>query len=136
MLFAAIPPTPDLNVPFGNSQLMNQLTPDQMNQLAHFIPSMARAVQQAEGDPTGNMGVRSIKNPKKPKDILLNSIANNYARWQTNQPPAPWLSQVPNEMFVDFMQRRWAPIGAKNDPTNLNKNWAPNVKQILGDKAF
>jgi len=25
------------------------------------------------------------------------------------------------------MQKRWAPIGAENDPKGLNKNWTKNV---------
>jgi len=30
--------------------------------------------------------------------------------------------------YVDFMHRRWAPIGAENDKKGLNKNWAKNVR--------
>jgi hypothetical protein len=29
--------------------------------------------------------------------------------------------------FVKFWAKRWAPQGAKNDPTNLNRFWASNV---------
>ncbi len=29
--------------------------------------------------------------------------------------------------FVYFWAQRWAPQGAANDPTNLNKNWPKNV---------
>lgn len=29
------------------------------------------------------------------------------------------------------MANRWAPVGAKNDPTNLNKNWPGNVRDKL-----
>lgn len=31
-------------------------------------------------------------------------------------------------LFVDFWADRWAPVGAKNDPTALNKNWPDNLK--------
>lgn len=31
--------------------------------------------------------------------------------------------------FVEFMGRRWAPVGAENDPHNLNANWTGNVKR-------
>lgn len=29
--------------------------------------------------------------------------------------------------FVSFWASRWAPVGAENDPTALNKNWPTNV---------
>lgn len=30
--------------------------------------------------------------------------------------------------FITFLARRYAPIGAANDPTGLNKNWIKNVR--------
>lgn len=32
--------------------------------------------------------------------------------------------------FVVFWGARWAPVGAKNDPTNLNANWVSNVFKL------
>ncbi len=32
--------------------------------------------------------------------------------------------------FVAFWGQRWAPQGAKNDPTNLNQNWPVNVTRL------
>ncbi len=29
--------------------------------------------------------------------------------------------------FIAFLGARWAPVGAQNDPTNLNANWVKNV---------
>jgi hypothetical protein len=34
------------------------------------------------------------------------------------------------EAFVAFWAARWAPQGVKNDPQNLNANWAANVDQL------
>ena len=31
--------------------------------------------------------------------------------------------------FLNLLASRWAPIGAENDPTNLNANWKHNVAQ-------
>jgi len=58
----------------------------------------------------------------------MNSIYNNYVRWRESS------GSESNNVgeFVDFMQKRWAPIGVKNDPKGLNKNWSGNVKSILG----
>lgn len=33
--------------------------------------------------------------------------------------------------FVTFLRSRYAPMGAKNDPENLNRNWIRNVKYWL-----
>ena len=30
--------------------------------------------------------------------------------------------------FISYLASKYAPIGVKNDPTGLNKNWGPNVK--------
>jgi hypothetical protein len=32
--------------------------------------------------------------------------------------------------FIEYFGNVWAPIGAENDPTNLNKNWIGNVKKF------
>lgn len=32
--------------------------------------------------------------------------------------------------FVSYLGSIWAPIGVDNDPTNLNKNWVPNVLKL------
>ena len=84
-----------------------------------LIPYMHKAVKTAEGNK--NLGVLSVKT-KNPGKVLDNSIKNNYLRWLQAGSPG---------RFVDFMQQRWAPIGAANDPENLNVNWAPNVRNSL-----
>jgi hypothetical protein len=38
--------------------------------------------------------------------------------------------------FVEFWQKRWAPNGAANDPTQLNANWSTNVKKLWGVVAL
>ena len=79
----------------------------------------ASAIRVAEGNP--NYGVLSL-HTSDPRTIAANSVVNNIARWEAAGSPGK---------FIDFMQRRWAPIGAKNDPKNLNKNWAGNVRGAL-----
>lgn len=34
------------------------------------------------------------------------------------------------EQFVAYWGKRWAPVGAKNDPKGLNANWAKNVTAL------
>lgn len=32
--------------------------------------------------------------------------------------------------FIRFVGAKWAPVGASNDPTNLNQHWVSNVEAI------
>ena len=38
-----------------------------------------------------------------------------------------WIKAGKKGKFIVFLGNRWAPIGAANDPTGLNKNWITNV---------
>lgn len=97
-------------------------------ELQAFLSLMARAVKFAENNPK-NHGVLSIKTDN-PDQVVTNSVKKNYDRWSTGQKPAKWIDEKPKK-YVDFMQRRWAPIGAENDPDGLNVNWAPNVRWFI-----
>ena len=35
-----------------------------------------------------------------------------------------------SEAFTKFMAARWSPVGATNDPTNLNQHWPKNVWRV------
>lgn len=108
---------------YGSKQYRKELTPSQHASAMYVLPFLAQAIQRAENDPTGMMGVRSIQT-NNPSQVLGNSIYNNFARWiQAGQPGK----------FVDFMRNRWAPLNAPNDPKKLNYNWAPNVRSGLQD---
>lgn len=125
-------------MPFGSSSLRSEVKDSEIKLMESLLPSFAKAIARQENDATGNLGVRSFK-PENPSSVLMNSIMNNYLRWKTGRTPAPWIKERPPK-FIDFMQRRWAPIGAENDPRNLNVNWAPGVRsilqQIIGDQKY
>ena len=98
--------------------------------LNKFKQIMANAVKTAEHNKK-NFGVLSVKTAD-PGSTLHKSVSNNMDRWISGQPAAPWLTVNPsNDKFVDFMQQRWAPIGAENDPNNLNANWSHNVRSAI-----
>jgi len=42
-----------------------------------------------------------------------------------------WVAAGSKGDFLDYLQQHYAPIGAKNDPKNLNRNWGPNVRAYL-----
>ena len=93
------------------------------------IEKLADAIFLAEGGykATYLYGIRSVKyeNEEEARRICINSIKNNIKRWEKAGRP---------EDFITFMSRRYAPIGAKNDPNNLNKNWVKNVRYFYENK--
>jgi hypothetical protein len=52
------------------------------------------------------------------------TVQKNYDRWVKAGRPFT---------FITYLGMRYCPVGAENDPNNLNKNWIPNVA-IWADK--
>jgi len=92
---------------------------------------MYKAVEVAENNKR-NYGILSetTSSPADAYEKMKASVVNNYIRWMSGMQPAPWIKKKPKK-YVDFMQSRYAPIGAENDPDNLNVNWAPNVRSYI-----
>ena len=97
--------------------------------MEQFQAPMAEAVKFAENNKR-NHGVLSVKTTN-PTKVLNNSVRNNLDRFMMGQSANENYDNSNTPRFVDFMQQRWAPIGATNDPKGLNKNWAPNVRHYL-----
>lgn len=96
-----------------------------------ILDLLSEAVKYAENNPK-NHGILTYK-PTNPDAELRKNVKKNLDRWMNGEKPAPWINERPPK-FVDFMRRRWAPLqseGATNDPNNLNKNWAPNVRGYI-----
>lgn len=47
------------------------------------------------------------------------TIVKNRVRWVRAGKPVP---------FIEFLGKRYCPVGVKNDPSGLNRNWIKNVK--------
>lgn len=109
--------------PYGTSKYRGKLSLQDHVYANELVPQIASAVKVAEGNPR-NHGVLSVKTSsgKEASKVLDNSTYNNFVRWHEAGRPGK---------FIDFMQKRWAPLGVKNDPKNLNKNWAGNVRKSL-----
>lgn len=72
-------------------------------------------------------------------------VMNKEARRFKNDPniqrslatQAKWAAGTIRDRYtgdLDKFAQRWAPIGAENDPTNLNKNWVKNARFYLGER--
>lgn len=89
---------------------------------------LADAIYIAEGGAKAKKpyGVLSVpcNSEAECRRITMNTIRNNKRRFKE-------YGHKTHRSFLEFFASRWAPIGAENDPHNLNKNWLPNVRKIL-----
>jgi hypothetical protein len=49
----------------------------------------------------------------------IGTVKNNLERFE---------NQTEEKDFIAFLGKRYAPVGAENDPENLNQNWIKNVR--------
>ena len=69
------------------------------------------------------------KDYKEARLIAANTIAHHLWDWMIQSHGPDMGDHLP--AFVIYLGSKWAPIGADNDPTNLNRNWVPNVLAAL-----
>ena len=88
----------------------------------YSINQWVEAIHHTEGN--DNYGILSVKCQKgsECKRICANTVRNNYKRWRRTTQSVP---------FVLFLQRRFCPLKAVNDPSGLNYNWLKNVQWFL-----
>lgn len=91
--------------------------------------AIVAAIGAAEGVPSfGNMvlAARYGGHEKVPRAVARAATARlvhrRYREWVGRGKPGD---------FLDYLRDRYAPLGAANDPTNLNVHWLPNVLDNL-----
>jgi hypothetical protein len=90
-----------------------------------YFNRVTEAIGRAENSKTHPFGVKSIATKGDvvlARKICLQSVRNNFARWEKAGKPID---------FISFMSKRYCPVGAKDDPTGLNRNWSRNVNYFL-----
>jgi len=67
-------------------------------------------------------GIRSVSydTESEARRICINTINNNKKRYME-------YGYKKHKTYLEFLASRYCPIGAKNDPKGLNKNWIKNV---------
>lgn len=90
---------------------------------------LVRAIRYAEGVPSyGNMllarrhGGHTRVPEKLGRAATARIIHSTYRSWVKAHRPGP---------FIDYLGRRYAPIGVSNDPKGLNRYWVGNVSTYL-----
>ena len=94
-------------------------------------PRYLAAIRIAEnGGPGREFGVLSVSAPtyEEQARVAAISIRNNIGRYEsaTGSSAIDDLGRL-TQAFTEFMANRWAPVGAENDPTSLNRYWPRNV---------
>lgn len=85
------------------------------------VDKLANAIYMAEGGSKTRHPYGILKRYKvtTPRQACINTINSNYKRW---------VKAGKRGDFIEYLGRTYCPIGAKNDPTGLNKNWVKNVR--------
>lgn len=92
---------------------------------AYTDNQIANAIYKAEGGAKTNhpYGILTKYKTTTPRQACINTIKSARVRFS---------KQTKEKDFIHFLSLTYCPIGAKNDPTGLNKNWVKNVKFFLG----
>ena len=89
----------------------------------NYLNRVVSAIYKIEGGAKTKWpyGIKSIKT-NNPEQICRNTVRNQYIRWQQ------WGK---TNSFEESLAKRYCPIGAKDDPTGLNKYWLGNLRKEL-----
>ena len=80
---------------------------------------IVNAIFYAENSKAHPYGIMQKYKHTTPRQACFNTVAHARKNWDGKKD------------FIKFLGSRYAPIGAKNDPHGLNKNWVGNVHAIL-----
>lgn len=84
---------------------------------------------------TGNYTSSAFLNKNNVGGVMCNSGLREYATLEEGI--THFLTNLKNNYFdiglntLELIQPKYCPIGAENDPNDLNKNWLPNTQRIL-----
>jgi len=92
---------------------------------------LADAIKRAENSRTKPYGILkpycSAKTEAQCRKGCLQTIQKAYSRYKKG----------PQSLdFISFLAKTYAPVGASNDPKNLNKNWIKNVTYFYTKEAL
>lgn len=82
------------------------------------VEKLATAIYHAEGGSRTRhpYGILTKYKTTTPRQACINTIKTGLRKWNGK------------DDFISFLGKTYCPVGAKNDPTGLNKNWVNLVK--------
>ena len=89
-------------------------------------PALLQAVVHAEGDilRAVQCSIPSVNTREEALRVTARSAVHAMCDWIKSG------GEDRQDAFIAFWAARWAPVGATNDPTNLNANWVHNVDRL------
>lgn len=93
-------------------------------------PTLIQAVVNAEGNilKAVQCSIPSVKTREEALDVLCRSAVGALCRFVKDMSGDSVADHTKLDAhFIAHWAKRWAPQGAKNDPTNLNRHWPKNV---------
>ena len=94
-----------------------------MTQPSIDFEKLADAILRAEGN--SNYGILKHYKHTSYRQACKNTCQHAYKDWLKYAVRA---GKGHKMGYLEFLRDRYAPIGADNDPTGLNKNWLRNVQ--------
>lgn len=102
--------------------------------LKHVDACFIAAIRQTED---GGQGIEFGVEPPGAYDyegqlrMTVTTVAHRLATYPGNPLSRDTFGRVVySDRWIDYFASIWAPIGAKNDPDGLNKNWSGNCKAL------
>lgn len=87
---------------------------------------LADAIKTAEGN--DNYGILTHYKHTSYRQACINTAKHAWKDYSKDGAIAsPRAGKATKKGYLAFLGSRYCPIGAKNDPTGLNKNWIGNV---------
>ncbi len=105
--------------------------------VAGVDPRFVAAIRKQENGASGReFGVLSV--PAKGYDAQLRvtcrSVAHRLHSYYDDVMDSPLRKTkddtVYSDDFIEYFGNIWSPVGARNDPRSLNKNWIANVRKL------
>lgn len=92
------------------------------------------ALRCTENGPRGNefgvLSIKSVDTLEEELEVALTSLANAKLRAKAAGVIVTGPDGYLTEMFLRHFSKRWAPVGAENDPHHLNSHHAANLVKL------
>jgi hypothetical protein len=87
------------------------------------------AVRKVEGVPS--YGVMTLARRYGSHRVVPEALGRAEAAKIMHKMYRRWRAQGRPGDFLDYMHKRYAPVGASNDPTGLNRHWRRNLERYM-----
>ena len=104
-----------------NDAIRVNIRPECRNTLTPIVAAIRYAENGGAGKEYGILHPRVKPTYRSQAGWCAATVQKNYDRWTKASSKGP---------FINFLGRRYCPIGADNDPNGLNKHWIPNVSKF------